>query len=395
MVGAANKPGFQGVTTGMDVGRVAAKKRPLVAVVAAIAVAAVAGGGLLAAARGPRSQAGAADAPLAVTATAGGPQATSTGTLPTTVPLDATKLRAGRAPQLTYVRGRTVFGTTGTPVKVPGTPDIAAAARLWDTTLTVQVKSATSSELVIQDYTGKVVKQVPKVDSLVTSADDRYAAYASGGQYAVGTAGGSVYLQQPDPRTVAVLHRPKDYNLHVLAVVGKTVYFHSGPGPDAPSNLYRWDVDKKSIRQVDKVVTPVAVAADASLAAGLPVFTDSGLCSVVTELASGLQRWRTCQYRLDRFSGGSAFVVGLPPGTGEPYGERRTSVLDSKTGKLLRTWTAPSLRAAVAEDDDHLLLLWNDQPEPQSHSAVVRCTVSTGACELATPLSSEPLLLGS
>ncbi|MEU4292238.1 hypothetical protein AB0E63_28780 [Kribbella sp. NPDC026596] len=42
-----------------------------------------------------------------------------------------------------------------------------------------------------------------------------------------------------------------------------------------------------------------------------------------------------------------------------------------------------------------VLLLWNDKQDPQSRAAVVRCTVSTNQCELATPLSPEPLLLGS
>ncbi|MFG1818764.1 hypothetical protein ACGFIF_33720 [Kribbella sp. NPDC049174] len=216
-----------------------------------------------------------------------------------------------------YVRGRTVLGGVGTPVKVPGTVAIEAAAHLWDTTLTVQVASATSSSLVIQDYTGKVVDRFKGVDSLATSADGKYAAYASGGRYSLGEAGGKVYFQEPGTRPTAVLARPKAYDLRVIAVIDRFVYFRS------------------------------------------------------------------------------ARSAGPAPNGGEPYGEPRTAALDTKTGKLLREWTAKSLRGAVAEDDDHLLLLWPDRQEPQSRSAVVRCTVSTGQCELATPLSPEPLLLGS
>jgi hypothetical protein len=372
----------------MDEGRVTTTGRPLAGVVAAVAVAAVVGGGLLAAARTPRSQTGAAAAPLAATV-----KVTKTA-VALKVAIDPAKLRTGREPQTAYVRGRTVLGGVGTPVKVPGTVPIEAAARLWDTTLTVQVASATSSSLVIQDYTGKVVDQIKRVDSLTTSADGKYAAYASGGRYSLGSVGGSVYFQEPGTAPTAVLARPKDYDLRVLAVIDRTVYFQSAKSPASTTwSLYRWDVDKNAVRTYASVASPVSVST--RLAAGIPVFTDSGLCSAVTALDTGLQRWRTCQYRLDRFSPTTAFVVGLPPNGGSPYGETRTAALDPKTGKLLREWTGPSLRGAVAEDDDHLLLLWHDRPEPQSRSAVVRCTVSIGQCELATSLSPEPLLLGS
>ena len=364
-------------------------RRPLAAVVAAVAVAAVVGGGLLASARTPRSQVGVAAAPLSA-------NAASTTPVPVKVPIDVAKLGTGREPQLPYVRGRTVLGGVSTPVKVPGTTTVEAAARLWDTTLTVQVASATSSSLAIQDHTGKVVERIKGVDSLTTSADGKYAAYASGGQYALGEAGGKVYFQEPGTKPTAVLDRPKVSDLSVLAVVGRSVYFRNARSDGATGwSLYRWDVDEKSIHAYAYVASPVSVTSHSSLAAGIPVFTDSGLCSAVTDLDSGLQRWRTCQYRLDSFSPTNEFVIGLPPTGGAPYGETRTAALDSKTGTVLREWTGPSLRGAVAEDDDHVLLLWHDRPEPQSRSAVVRCTVSTGQCELATPLSPEPLLLGS
>ncbi|MGW1344033.1 hypothetical protein ACWCOV_23520 [Kribbella sp. NPDC002412] len=359
------------------------RNRPLVAGIAAVAVTAAAGGGLLAAAESPRTQGGGSAAPLAAAVTA------------TSGKLDAAQLQEGHEPQITYVRGRTVLGGVGTPVKVPGKAEIVAAARLWDTTLTVQVAGATSSSLMIQDHTGKVVDQIKGVDSLTTSSDGKYAAYASGGQYADGRPGGRVYFQEPGTKPTAVLDRPADYNVRVLAVVDRHVYFTAARSLEAAETLFQWDVDAKDLRTYAYLSTPVSVAFRNNLVAWVPVFTDSGLCSALTDTDTGRQVWRTCQYRLDRFSPTNGFVVGLPPNTGAPYGVQRTAALDTKTGKLLREWTAPSLRGAVAEDDDHLLLLWHDQPEPQSRSALVRCTVSTGQCELATPLSSEPLLLGS
>jgi hypothetical protein len=184
------------------------------------------------------------------------------------------------------------------------------------------------------------------------------------------------------------------YDLEVLAVVGKTVYFHSARGTDVPWELYRWQVDKQTVTKVPAVASPTLLNTAGTIAAGFAVFNDSGMCTVLTDLASGQQKWRTCQYQLTRFSPSDKFVLAIPPGS-EPYGDELTAALDSTTGDLLREWDATSLRGAVAEDDDHVVLQWNDQAGPQSRSALVRCAVSTGACELATPLSTEPLFLGS
>jgi hypothetical protein len=377
----------------MDTGRVPSWNRPLVAVLAAIAVLAVVGGGLLATMRGPQDQNGAAAAPLSASVAAKtAPVAAKSATDGI---IDATKLPTGRSPQLTYVRGRMVLGGAGSPVRVPGTKEIIAVARLWDTTMTVQVATATSSFLMVQDYTGKVVNEIRSVDSLVTSADGKYVAFASGGRFSDHQSGGTLYFQEHTTGPADVLQQPKLTDVAVLTVVGHAVYFRGGTKPGDSWDLYRWDTEQMTVRKLPKVTSPVSMAADGSLAAGMTVFTDSGQCTAVMDVAGQLQRWRTCEYRLDRFSPGDAYVVGLPPGTGAPYGDKRTAVLDAKTGEFLRDWTAPSLRGAVAEDDDHLLLQWHDRQEPQSRSALVRCTVSTGDCELATSVSPEPLLLGS
>ncbi|ADB32053.1 hypothetical protein Kfla_2988 [Kribbella flavida DSM 17836] len=42
---------------------------------------------------------------------------------------------------------------------------------------------------------------------------------------------------------------------------------------------------------------------------------------------------------------------------------------------------------AMAEDDDHLLMV-ADTGE-NTRAAIIRCTISTGACELATPLAEH------
>ena len=108
----------------------------------------------------------------------------------------------------------------------------------------------------------------------------------------------------------------------------------------------------------------------------------------------GTQLWRSCQYQLTHLSPGKVFGIGIPSGSA-PYGDLQTVALDVQTGNRLRQWTGPSLRGSGVEDDDHLLLQWHDQDGPTSRSALVRCLVSTGSCELATPLSSVPLVIGS
>jgi hypothetical protein len=286
-------------------------------------------------------------------------------------------------------------GGIGNPVTVPGTAEVIAAGRLWDLTLAVLLKNVTSPEIVVLDETGKQVSRTAGVDSLVTSADGQAAAYASGGRFVADPGkGGAVFFKEPGYQPAIKLARTGVYDLEVLAVVGHTVYFRSGAAPDGAWSLYRWQVDKKSVTKIDKIASPVAMSGSGALTAGLAVFTDSGMCTAVSASNSAGQRWRTCQYQLSRFSPGDVFAIGIPPGS-SPYGDPLTVALDARNGNLRREWAGPSLRGAIAEDDDHVLLQWHDKPEPQSRSALIRCSVSTGGCELTTPLETGPLVLGS
>ncbi|MDX6264469.1 MAG: hypothetical protein QOH84_6157, partial [Kribbellaceae bacterium] len=194
--------------------------------VTVVAVAAVVVGGFVASRRTPHSQSGAA-APLVTPSQTVSPLK-FTG--PKVVPIDARKLPAGAAPQVAYLRDRTVYGGTGTPVKVPGSIEIDAVGRLHDAVLTVQLKTVRSAALVILDASGKQIAQVPGVDSLVISTDGQAAAYASGGRYTteekVGD-GGTVYYQRSATGPVKRLAQPHVYDLKVLGVTNDTVYFHS------------------------------------------------------------------------------------------------------------------------------------------------------------------------
>jgi hypothetical protein len=366
------------------------RNRRLVTVLAVVGVAAVALGGFAASRRSPHADPGSA-APLATPSTSASPSPPPfTG--PATVPVDARKLPVGAAPKVTYLRDRTVLGGTGTPLKIPGSVEIDGVGRLRDAVLTIQAKNVRSSSLVILDASGKQIGQVPGVDSLVTSADSQAAAYASGGHSALETKGGTVYFQRSPTQAAIRLPQPKVEDLLVLGVTDDTVYFRAG-GFDT-WQFYRWQVDQPKATLISKVPSPTTVSADGRLVAGLGAFNDGGMCTLLMSATTGTQRWRTCQSQLTRFSPGDVFAVGIPPGSA-PYGDLETVALSLKTGDQLRKWTGPSLRDSIAEDDDHLLLQWHDQPDPVSRSALVRCTVSSGKCELATPLAAGQLLLGT
>jgi hypothetical protein len=360
--------------------------------VTVVAVAAVVVGGFVASRRAPESQAGTA-APL-VTPAHTPEQLTFTG--PKVVPIDVRKLPVGAAPQLTYLRDRTVYGA-GTPVKVPGRVEIDAVARLHDAVLTVQLRTVRDPVLVILDASGKQIGQVPRVDSLVTSTDGQAAAYASGGRYTTEEKlgeGGTVYYRRSATGPVKQLAQPHVSDLRVLGVTNDTVYFQSSDDLTGPWNFYRWQVDQPKPTRISTVRSPIAVSGDGTLVAGLASQNDSGMCTTLMTATTGSQRWRSCEYQLTRFSPGNTFTIGIPAGS-NPYGDLENVALDPKTGNQLRKWTGPSLRDARPEDGDHVVLAWHDKPEPGSRSALVRCTVSSGKCELATPPAAGTLLLGS
>jgi len=84
-----------------------------------------------------------------------------------------------------------------------------------------------------------------------------------------------------------------------------------------------------------------------------------------------------------------AAAHGQPP---KQYADGIAAVLDAKNGSLLHEWSGV-FRQAIPEDDQHLLLLADTGDE--TPASIVRCTISTGACELATPLAKGQLLIGA
>lgn len=372
--------------------------RLLVVSVAVVAVVAVAVGGLLATRVSPSSQ-GASAVPLSgpaptasVPAPSGSESASTARKSPPPTALNAPNLPVGAKPQLTYLRARTVHSSIGGSITVPGKAELVQIGRVWDTTFTIQRQPDNSTALVVLDTEAREVDRIAGVDSLVTSVDGQSAAYAAGNVTAW-LPGGKLYFQGAGSKPAATLTRKDGYGLEVLRVVDRRVYFTAATTSEAQPTLYRWDVGGQ-VAQLGKAIEPTAVSPDGSQMAAMVVHTDSGTCTAMTDTASGVQRWVTCERQITGFSPTGAFALGTPSGDW-PFGPNQLSPLDTKTGKPLRSWTAPAIADARAEDDDHVLLAWHDRADRASRSTIVRCTISTGACEQTLPLSAEPLLLGS
>jgi hypothetical protein len=359
--------------------------RPAI-VVATIAVAAVVLGGVLAAQRSPHSETGSAAAPLGAPAT----MPSGTPALPNgKVTLKLSKLVKGRDPQVPYRVGREVRGGAGDPMKIPGTGEIHYVARLRNSVLAVVTKEL-GTELLRLEYTGKV-RHTPDVTSLVMAADSSSAAYAAPRIADTGEEleGGTIYAEQADG-TVQQL-KVRGYGIAVIAYRNGTVYFRSEKVETGKSwELYAWMPGSPTATLVKTVASPIAVSADAT-ATSLDVATDTASCSAVVEVATGKKLWRTCENGLQGFTPDGRTVIADPTYT-DGYGAGTTTALDAKTGKLLYEWNGLTVLQTVAEDDQHLLIRADDGEGTKA--AIIRCDITTGRCELATPLALTQVAIG-
>jgi hypothetical protein len=382
------------------------KNGRLIALVAAIAVAAVVTGGVIASQRGPQTGGNSA-APLAgqtptvaktpsttpssPTAT---PSATPSGNGPVKVALKLSKLAKGRDPQVPYLVGREVRGGAGQPVKIPGKEQIQQIARQGDAVLAVVSKGLGNELLTIQNET---VGRTPDVTTLVTTADGEQAAYATKriDSSSGGLQGSTVYATVSENGLVTVkkLALPTRWEVRVIAYQDGKVYYSAYGTQNANTwQLYAWDPAKFSAVEVKTITSPTALSGNGEVAASLNVLNDSGTCSAVTEVATGKRFWKTCEYQVRGFTSDGRTAIG-GPSSPDGYADLMVAALDARTGVLLREWTGASFRQTVAEDDQHFLILADDGPETKA--SIVRCTITTGACELATPLASGELMIGS
>ncbi|NIK54823.1 hypothetical protein [Kribbella shirazensis] len=377
----------------------------LVALVAAVAVAAIAGGGALAYRQGPTANAegGGTAAPLstspspsASTPATSAPatskptpsKTSSTPSGPVKTKVDLKKLTEGRAPQVTYLSGRTIRGGAGEDVKVPGTTDIQEVARVGSSALAVVTKGS-GTEMLTLDSEGNVTRRTPDVTQIVTTDDDSAAAYVATRLKETGEElpGATIYAEQTEVRKVTV---EGVWNTTPLAYLNGKVYFEASTTQDGDSVLYEWTPGDAKPVQLKAIPKPLAVSS-AGTAGSLTALNDQSSCSSLLTVPTGKRLWRTCDYLITGFTPDAATVIAGPKYQ-DGYGDGIAGALDAKTGKLLHEWTGV-FRQTVPEDDQHLLLLADDGDE--TPASIIRCTISTGACELATPLANGQLLIGA
>ncbi|WP_410789063.1 hypothetical protein [Kribbella sp. C-35] len=385
----------------------------LVALVAAVAVAAVTGGGALAWRQGPQANAEADAAPLSSSPSpvASTPTKSTTNTSkPTGTPsskpstpastpsgpvktkIDLKKLNPGRTPQITYLSGRTIRGGAGEDVKVPGTTDIQEVARVGGSALAVVTKGF-GNEMLTLDSEGNVTRRTPDVTQIVTTDDGNAAAYAGTKRKDTGeeTAGATIYAEQAEGQGgVQKIIVPDIWNTTLEAYVDGKIYFDASTTQDGPSTLYEWTPGESKAAVLKSIPNALAVSS-ASTAGSLTTLSDQSSCSSLLTVPAGKRLWRTCDYMITGFTpDGATVIAGSKYQDG--YGDGIAVVLDAKNGTLLHEWSGV-FRQAVPEDDQHVLLLADDGDE--TPASIVRCTISTGACELATPLAKGQLLIGA
>ncbi|WP_328332894.1 hypothetical protein OHA70_15160 [Kribbella sp. NBC_00382] len=390
----------------------------LVALVAAVTVAAVVLGGTIAYRQVPHSANVADAAPLPAsitptttpskstpkppsvtptlkpstppTSTPPAPTSGPTLTGPTKITLAVSKLPTGRQPQIPYLSGRQVSSGAGGQVDIPGKDDILQVARVNSSVLALTT-NGNGSQVLRLDANG--VASVANVNHLEAKSDQSGAAYAAlGGDGPV--EGGTIYADTGTSLTALKL--TTRWNFKVLSYVGDKVYFESSNvlGSGATWSTYVWSPGESRPTLVKSLASMTKMAANGQIAATALLINDTGSCSAVTAVDTGLRSWKTCDYYLNDFSPSGATVFGVPSGD-DSYCSSAEAALDAKTGKLLREWKG-CLQSITPEDDEHLLMVATASGEgDNAKTAIIRCAVSTGDCELATPVGSGRLLLSS
>ncbi|WP_143465792.1 hypothetical protein [Kribbella sp. ALI-6-A] len=359
----------------------------LVATVAGLTVAAAILGGTLAFRQVPRPSFSAAGPLSKAPATPPSTEqktptpASGTAATPPEVKVDLARLPLGRGPQMAYLVDRTVRGGTGPVAVVPGKQPITDVVRFGGGLLVMLSSGDFTSELRRLEPYGETFSpgRVTGVTSLVGSPEEDLAAYAVEGKGAVH------WVDSRDSELVQrSLQRPEFGRTQVLAVRGDVVHFGAeGKGYPAPETYYRWDSKTGQVTAVKTVHSLEGLNTAGTAAADYLSGAAQTFCSAVTELATGKQRFRTCDYSLDGFTPDGRTVVASEDfrgGGAEPL----AAALDSTTGHIRRQWVGPEFVMAVAEDDDHLLMVV-DSGE-QTPVGIIRCSIATGTCEAALPL---------
>jgi hypothetical protein len=273
---------------------------------------------------------------------------------------------------------------------VPGKQNILDAARFDTSLLVILEVGLGGGELrrIDQGSTSFGGERMPDVQSLVSSLDQHTVAYGTAPVNADHTRkqGSAVYWEGSRSQARA-LQRPDDWGSTVLGVVGYTVYFKSDTDRDGITSTFNsWNTTTGKVTKIKNVRSPEGVNTAGTAVVDFVAGAAQTFCSALTEIDSGKQLWRTCEYAVDGFTPGDGTAIGTPDfrnGGSDPL----IAALNSHDGSVLRQWSGPQFVQTIAEDDDDLLMI-ADTGEG-TPSGIVRCSISTGACELATPLTKS------
>ncbi|MEV6411632.1 hypothetical protein [Kribbella sp. NPDC051718] len=322
--------------------------------------------------------------------TAPPPSSATTSTGPTTVEPNVSKLPGGRAPQIPYQVGGEVRGGAGQARKIP---EGAVLVGRMNTDVLAVVRTDKGSDCRSSATVPRA--RTPGVSSLAITADQSAAAYAVGTLHQRGpiSKGGAVYSKTGSIRK---LDLPNSWEVEVLAYRGGKVYFRAGTTEKGDRLLYEWTPGAAKATVIPAVNFPTAVSLDGTVAASMQLLTDAGTCSTITGIASGKQLWRTCENQLRGFTPDSRTVIGSDA-YADGFCIREIAALDAGTGRLIRKWKG-CFQDFAAEDDQHVLIVAVAEGgggDPGTKSAIIRCDISTGRCERATPITVDvPLGLG-
>lgn len=313
------------------------------------------------------------------------------------VTLDLQDLPTGDAPTAPYLDGSTVVAY-GNSIEVSGVVDGVApvfdgvyVAAAWDNGWPLTRYAADGST---QDLGTAQSWPVASVD------DPNWVAYTTGETDQFGNPEGSATIvlvndETGQPSTVEVPGK----SVEIKAVDDGTVYFTGG----GYASLQSWSAgDTRPEPVAGDIVNATAVSPDGNLVGRITrTVQDSKFCGAIVNLATGDETPEHCgtYFQVHGFSPGGRYAWA---DNGEGLGASSVWIMDTQTGEVLREFTYASLRNSITfmdatfEDSDNLLI----RAEQNGGTALVRCGVTSGECELAAPLADgisetgPPYLLG-
>jgi len=295
--------------------------------------------------------------------------ATDKQTGPVRQRLDLAALKRGEAPSIPYLEDRRIVDGDRVIAVANSDGTLGQFAVAGQGAVAIR-HIGDSNPLEVLDADGRTTREFADVRDLRVSADGSTLGFVTAEFTESGsTKPGTTVYHRAASGTFRSLRIPTAYDAQVHAVIGTTVYlsYESSPTDNNGGELRSWVAGSSRTTRVATVPWPTALSGDGELAATLRSMTDFGSCSALVEVSGGNERWDTCDHQV------------------------REIAPDARTGALLRDWNGVPVLAQRYEDADHVLLIAEDDGK----SAIVRCTISTGNCELARPLVTGTSMEGT